>query len=84
MPPIAYFFSVALLLLPPATQCPGLSTPAAAPLATTVAATAPVPATAAVVATPAVFTAVSPAAVPMGLVSVGCPSRQAAPAALSL
>ena len=40
-----------------------------------VAATAPVPATPAVVATPAVSAAVSPAAVPIGLVSAGCPKR---------
>ena len=58
-----------------------------APIATADAApvaTAPAPATPAAVAAPTASTAAAPVAVPMGLVSVGCPSRQAAPAALSL
>ena len=66
-------------------------TPAAAvvpaPIATAALApapTAPAPATPAAVAASTASTAAAPVAVPMGLVSAGCPSRQAAPAALSL
>ena len=56
-----------------------ISTAALAP-----APTAPAPTTPVAVAAPTASTSAAPAVVHMGLVSAGCPSRQAAPAALSL